>query len=359
MGSVRKRGNRWLIDYRDPKGKRIRVSFGKKKDAEAELGKRVSLIAEKRYLDVKREFTTTLKQLARKYTQNYTHPVKEYYCQNFMEFYGKLTLLARIRYYELETYRNHLRGKLTKAGKVRKDSSVNREMSCIRHMFTKAVEWDMIERNPFETGQSLMLKENNQRLRFLNDDEIPSLVDACPPYLRYIVQCALHTGMRKGEILSLKWEQVQNGFIYLRKTKNKEPRQIPINDELAAILKKIRKENHLKSEYVFLYNGRPVGNIKKGFKSALTKAGIEDFRFHDLRHTFASQILMRGSSLKDVQELLGHKDIKMTMRYAHLTQEHKRNAVNLLNGLTESCSNTPTINPIRQIPQSSNGDACL
>ena len=165
--------------------------------------------------------------------------------------------------------------------------------------------------------------------------------------------------MRKGEILTLKWDQVRNGFIYLRKTKNKEPRQIPINDELAAILKEIRNENHLKSEYVFLYNGRPVGNIKKGFKSALTKAGIQDFRFHDLRHTFASQILMRGSSLKDVQELLGHKDIKMTMRYAHLTQEHKRNAVNLLNGLTEPSKNIPTSSPCSQIPQSSNGDASL
>ena len=165
--------------------------------------------------------------------------------------------------------------------------------------------------------------------------------------------------MRKGEILSLKWDQVQNGFIYLLKTKNKEPRQIPINDDLAAILKKIRKENELKSEYVFLYNGKPVGNIKKGFKSALTKAGIEDFRFHDLRHTFASQILMRGCSMKDVQELLGHKDIKMTMRYAHLTQEHKRNAVNLLNGLTEPNTATSTSSPVSQIPQSSNVEASL
>lgn len=153
---------------------------------------------------MKCEYNTTLKELVAKYAANYTHPVKKFYCGNFMDHYGPLTLLARIRTYELESYRNILRGKVTKSGKLCKDSSVNREMSCIRHMFTEGAEWEMIDRSPFDKGKSLMLKENNQRLRFLTDNEIKSLVDACPPYLRYIVQCALHTGMRKGEILPLK-----------------------------------------------------------------------------------------------------------------------------------------------------------
>ena len=76
-------------------------------------------------------------------------------------------------------------------------------------------------------------------------------------------------------------------------------------------------------------------HTKKGFKAALKRAGIEDFRFHDLRHTFASHLLMRGGALKDVQEILGHKTMTMTLRYAHLSGEHKRKAVNLLNGLTQ------------------------
>ena len=79
---------------------------------------------------------------------------------------------------------------------------------------------------------------------------------------------------------------------------------------------------------------RPLHRIEKGFHAALEKAGIEDFRFHDLRHTFASHLIMKGATLKEVQELLGHKDIKMTMRYAHLSQENKRKAINLLNELT-------------------------
>ena len=93
------------------------------------------------------------------------------------------------------------------------------------------------------------------------------------------------------------------------------------------------------SEYVFTYKGRRVKNIKKAFKTALKNAGITDFRFHDLRHTFASQVIMRGGDLKDVQELLGHKSMSMTLRYSHLSQEHKRKAVNLLNGLTASAQN--------------------
>ena len=81
------------------------------------------------------------------------------------------------------------------------------------------------------------------------------------------------------------------------------------------------------------YHGEPVKDIKTAFKVALNRADIEDFHFHDLRHTFVSQLLLRGGTLKDVQELLGHKSMTMTLRYAHLTQEHKKNAVNLLNSL--------------------------
>ena len=90
---------------------------------------------------------------------------------------------------------------------------------------------------------------------------------------------------------------------------------------------------------MFIYDGKPIKGIKTAFKTALREAGIDDFKFHDLRHTFASQVLLKGGSLKDVQELLGHKTMTMTLRYAHLTQERKRNAVNLLNGLTTAQKN--------------------
>ena len=225
MATVRKRGKGYQIDYFDPNGKRIRKSFKKKKDAEAELGKRVSLIAEGRYLDVKKDYKTTLKEVLAKYTENYQHQAsfetgKKYCLEKFREYFGGSTLLANIRYMNLETYRNHLREKITKNKTIRADATINREMSCLRHIFRKAVEWEMIEQSPFDKGKSLILKENNKRMRFLTEEEITKLLDACPPFLHRIVSCALHTGMRKGEILGLKWDQIRNGFLYLDKTKN-------------------------------------------------------------------------------------------------------------------------------------------
>ena len=140
--------------------------------------------------------------------------------------------------------------------------------------------------------------------------------------------------MRKGEILGLKWNQIRNGFIYLEKIKTRHKREIPVNENLAQIFKEIRKDEGLTSEYVFTYAKKSLSRVDRAFKGALDRAGIEDFKFHDLRHTFASHLVMRGASLKEVQELLGHRTMTMTLRYAHLSQEHKKKAVGLLNGLT-------------------------
>jgi integrase len=343
MAKIRKRGNSYQIDYIDPKGKRVRMSFGKKKEAEAELGKRVSLIAENRYLDVKKDYKTTFKELLEKYEENFKHQAsfesfKKYCVENFKKHFGEETKLSNIRYVDLETYRNHLMQKLTRHKGIRADASVNREMATLRHIFSKAVEWDMMDRNPFGKGKSLLLKLSNQRIRYLTEDEIEKLLNECKSqkHLHGIVTCAINTGMRRGEILTLRWGQIRNGFIYLEKTKTKCRREIPVNDDLAQVFKEIRKEQGLTSKYIFTYNSRTIRRVEKAFKGALKRAGIQDFKFHDLRHTFASHVIMRGGSLKDVQELLGHKTMTMTLRYSHLSQEHKKKAVNLLNGLTSS-----------------------
>ena len=369
MATIRKRGKGYQIDYCDPDGKRIRKSFKKKKDAQAELGKRVSLIAEGRYLDVKKDYKTTLGELLDKYVENFQNQAsfqtaKRHYVKNFKDYFGENSLLSNIRYLNLESYRNHLRNKPTKGGTIRTDASVNREVACLHHVLGKGVEWEMIEQSPFDKGKSLTLKENNKRLRFLTEDEIKDLLSESAPFLRNIIECALNTGMRRGEILGLKWSQVRNGFIYLDKTKTNDARQIPVNDDLESLFDKIKKEQSVAKVYafpyggesekkeqnvssapIFTYDGRQIKSVRTSFKTAMTRANIQDFRFHDLRHTFASQVLMRGGSLKDIQELLGHKTMTMTLRYAHLTQEHKRKAVNLLNGLTASndeCHKTVT-----------------
>jgi integrase len=174
------------------------------------------------------------------------------------------------------------------------------------------------------------------------------------PHLKPIVESALLTGMRRGELLSLKWEQIRNGFIYLTETKSGKGRQIPINNRLTEVLKEVRRGNQLKSPYVFCDSqGRRFYQVRRSFTSACRRAGIEAFRFHDLRHTFASQLVMKGASLKAIQELLGHADLKMTMRYAHLSQEHLKDSVNLLNDMPsgkEMVNIGPKANGAKNLP---------
>ena len=117
-------------------------------------------------------------------------------------------------------------------------------MALVSHMLTKAGEWGLLEINPLRKGNRLMFKENNQRLRFLSDDEVETMLGACSllrinsPHLRPIVETALLSGMRRGELLSLKWEQIRNGFIYLTETKSGKAQQIPINDRLPKCSRK-------------------------------------------------------------------------------------------------------------------------
>ena len=370
MGTVRKMVSTktgkvsWQIDYLDPDGKRIRKNFKKQKEAKAHLAKYETDINTGDYVDPQKYRKATLKELIEKYEENYSHQPgyatsKKYLIEFIKDYFGEIKPLFNIRYVDLETFRNRLKKTPTKHGKGRSDASVNRCMACLRHMLGKAVEWEMIKQNPFEMGQGLMLKENNERLRYLSEDEIGRLLAeysrqvirlpakdstnkrvkrADADYLCYTVECAINSGMRKEEILSLKWDQIRDGLIYLDKTKSKKKRQVPINDTLAELFKTIREKQGLTSEYVFIYQGKRIRDVKTAYNAALKRAGILDANFHTLRHTFASHFVMRGGSLKALQEMLGHSNIKTTIRYAHLSQEHKKEAVKLLDGLTTSNS---------------------
>jgi len=312
MATIRKRSNRkgivWQIDYYDPQGKRVMKCFPKKADAEAYLGKVLAAKKEGRYhdvFDVKKECQTTFNELADRYVENFQtqksfKDFKSHVVRELREPFGTRHL-SEITYLDLETYRNQRKAAPTKAGRTRADASVNRDMAILAHMLRKAVEWGLLETSPFRKGKKLLLKENNQSLRFLTEAEIEALLGACDdlkahnPYLRPIVETALLTGMRRGELLSLKWEQIRNGFIYLTETKSGKARQIPVNDRLAEVFREVHRGNQLKSPYVFCDSqGRRFPEVTRSFASACRRAGIEDFRFHDLRHTFASQLVMGG-----------------------------------------------------------------
>ena len=148
-----------------------------------------------------------------------------------------------------------------------------------------------------------------------------------------MVELVLNSGLRKSELLHLKWSDIdlKNRLLFIWDTKNKESRSIPLNDNAVKVI--IRIPRNLKSEYLFpspVNQLKPWVDFRKDWKKALRKAGIEDFTFHDLRHTFASHLVMAGVDLKTVQELLGHKSIEMTLRYAHLSSSHKKYGVDTL-----------------------------
>lgn len=221
--------------------------------------------------------------------------------------------------------------------KGKKPSTVNRHVATLKHMFTKAVEWEFVGEESLRKVRLVkQLRENNRRLRYLTLEECESLIESCSPHLRPIVITALNTGMRKKEILSLEWDKhidLENGFILLDAgdTKNGERREININPALKKTLQGLKR--HIESPYVFIDpQGRRFTDIKRSFTSARKRAGIKEFRFHDLRHTFASHLVMSGVDIVTVKELLGHKTLAMTLRYAHLAPSHKAKALENLYG---------------------------
>jgi integrase len=176
-----------------------------------------------------------------------------------------------------------------------------------------------------------MFKEKAIHLRYLEKEEIRRLVENCNPALKSAVILAVNTGMRHGEIFNLKWHDIdfKRDVICLLETKSGQKREVPMNELVKNELIKVRK--HPKSPYVFCHHdGQKVKDVRKSFWTALKKSGIKDFRFHDLRHTAASQLVMAGVDLNTVREILGHKTIEMTLRYAHLSPNHKKRAVDIL-----------------------------
>ena len=158
----------------------------------------------------------------------------------------------------------------------------NRELACLRHIFNMGIEWEMITKNPV-ASKAIKCDKEKSRKRTLENDELSRLLHTCTGQLHQIVIVALNTGMRLGEILSLKWENVriEKDLIEVKHTKTGEDRSIPINSNLRTMMKAMTREN----EFLFVNReGNRIGSIKTSWWNALRKAGIENFRFHDLRH---------------------------------------------------------------------------
>jgi len=204
-----------------------------------------------------------------------------------------------------------------------KPATVNRELEVLRHLFNLADRKDrFFSKNP--VSRAGLLKVDNQIERILNQEEEGRLLNNSGYYLKNIIMCALNTGLRKGEIISLKWNNVDinNRIITIDSinSKSKKSRKIPINSVIRKMFLELKLQRE-GNEVVFLSSDRKPyarqDSLNRAFYKALEKANIKGLKFHDLRHTCATRMIESGANIVAVKEILGHSSLDMTMRYAH------------------------------------------
>jgi integrase len=249
-----------------------------------------------------------------------------------------------------------------------KNTTLNRRIATLKGVLSKAKEWGIIDSSPL-AGMKALKTDNAPKVLYLSDEEKkrlysalrtrqesqrsarerhnswsarrgmdfkPSLSDTYTDYLMPLVLVAINTGMRRGELFDLKWSDVDlaKKLITVRgeTTKSGHSRHIPLTDEAKSCLDRWKTTNST-AELAFPspVNGRRLNNINSSWAGLIKLAKIKNFRFHDLRHHFASALVMKGVDLNTVRELLGHRDLKTTLCYAHLAPEHKAAAISLLN----------------------------
>lgn len=210
--------------------------------------------------------------------------------------------------------------------------SVTKELNILKHLLRLAVEWEIIPINPAHGVKSPKVPAG--RVRYLQPTELRALIEICPEWLRPIVALAVTTGMRRSEIINLRWLDVdlEHARILLPQTKNGDGRIVYLNETAQTVLSSLpltTPRNPLSP----VFPGITGGQVTVAFRRACTKAKISDFRFHDLRHTMASWARMGGADIHTVATLLGHKDLRMAARYQHLSPAFLAEAVGRLDSI--------------------------
>jgi integrase len=223
-------------------------------------------------------------------------------------------------------------------GKPRSNSTVLKYMTSLNTVFNVAVKnWGWLDDSPMRNIKKP--QPPNGRVRFLDDAEREKLLAACKdsknPVLYTCVVLALATGMRQGELMGLKWQDVdlQRGVIILHETKNGERRRVSVSGLALELLLQHLKIRRIDTALLFPSKIKPQQpvELKKAWQTALKKAEIDDFHWHDLRHCTASYLAMNGASLAEIAEVLGHKTLSMVKRYSHLSDSHVSNVVASMN----------------------------
>jgi len=318
-GAIYKRGKVWYIDY-SVDGKQHREAKGiYKRHAITALQKKNVEIAEGKHLD--KRPSIRFEDFSKEYLDIYSPQIRsgfkdEHNMKSLNKFFGG-KYLDKITNQDVELFK--LSGSASPI-------ATNRRMALLRALFNRAISHKKITENPVK---NIKFYDENKRLRYLNEDETELLLKTCSDErLKIVLIIALYTGLRKTELFSLKWEDVDfvHGVIRVLRGKNGETRFAPMNSLVRETLENFPR--HPKNPYIFYMGDEErQKDIRKEFDKLLKECKIKDFHFHDLRHTFASQLVMKGIDLYTVAQLLGHKSLEMTTRYSHLSPEYLRKAV--------------------------------
>jgi len=206
--------------------------------------------------------------------------------------------------------------------------TVQREVTTLRAILYKAYREGLLEKQP----RVPKFKRLKPRTQWITVDEEERLVNAAASHLAPVIRLAVNTGGRRSELLGLDWRYVdlKNRRLTFVDTKNGEDRSLRLTDAAFLVLVQLGPKQ---SGPVFTYQGRAIKSIKSSYDRARNKAGLDDVRFHDLRHTFASRLVQGGVPLYDVMQMMGHKSLEMVQRYAHLAPDYQERAINVLNEL--------------------------
>lgn len=319
------------------------ATFHRKTDAKRWIQEVESAIREGRYFKTSVARRRTLAELINRYQTEVLPTKPKSAVKQFAQLewwrheLGALTL-ANVTPDVLAECRNRLLRGPGRKGQTRSPSTVVRYMAALSHVFTVAVrEYGWIESNPLR--KVTKPKEATGRTRFLSDAERERLLEACrysnSTFLYPVVVTALATGMRQGEILGLRWDDVdlRSGTITLLETKNGEVRVVPLTGHALDVMRSHGKVRRLDSPLVFpsRRDAAAPWSPRASWNEALRQADIQDFRFHDLRHSAASYLAMNGATPPEIAAVLGHKTLQMVKRYAHLSEPHTRALVARMN----------------------------
>ena len=306
-----------------------------KKLAEKILAKVQTQIVEEKWFEIDRAKQYTFGELMERYMKEVvcnkairTQETNRIQISNLRSFFGNVTL-DKITPGLISQYRA---SRLDDGVKLQ---TIRYELVVMSHAFKIAQkEWQWVKSNPMSF--ITIPRQDNQIERWLTQEEQEKLLSKCEDWLKQLVLFALNTGMRMAEILELKWQNADlaRKTVTIMVSKNGERRTLPINDIVVGILKGMSTGNrivHIEG-YVLTRDGKRImkQELQYHFVKAVRNAKIAHFRFHDLRHTFATRLAQKGYDLYKISKLLGHKDIKNTQRYAHHCPESLRDGVDIL-----------------------------